>query len=179
MPLNFNRLTEEKKMRMRLFGLAAAAALATMAPATMWEFTSILSGLNEVPPNGSPATGTAIGTYDDVSNMFVMDTNATGFLAIVTGAHIHFGAPGVSGPVEIPLSGATGSTSYTSHDMLPFTAQQETNFLAGNFYVNIHSQQFPGGEIRGQLNPTVVPEPATILGVLLGSALLLGLRKRF
>jgi hypothetical protein len=135
-------------------------------------------GSNEVPPNGSPASGTSVGTYDDVTNMFMMDTNASGFVANVTAAHIHIGAAGVSGPVVFPLSGATGSTTYTAHDMFVFTAQQEADFLAGLYYVNIHSAQFPGGEVRGQLNPTPVPEPATLAAFLIGGGLLLGLRRR-
>src|SRR5688500_14565227 len=165
-------------MRMRLLGLGAAALLATVSHATLWEFSSILAGTNEVPPNASPATGTAIGTYDDATNMFMMDTNGTGFVAPVTAAHIHIGAAGVSGPIVFPLSGTTGATTYTAHDMFVFTAQQETDFLAGNYYVNIHSQQFPGGEIRGQLNPTVVPEPGTSAALIIGGGLLLGLRRR-
>jgi len=165
-------------MTMRLLSIAAVAALASTSSATLWEFMSILSGANEVPPNASPATGTAIGTYDDVTNAFMMDTNATGFLANVTAAHIHIAPPGVAGPVVFPLSGTTGSTTYTAHDMFVFTAQQETDFLAGLYYVNIHSAQFPGGEVRGQLNPTVVPEPSTVLGLLFGGSLLLGMRRR-
>lgn len=165
-------------MRLRLFGIGAAAVLASASHATLWEFTSNLSGLNEVPPNASPATGTAIGTYDDVTNMFMMDTNATGFTANVTAAHIHIAAAGVNGPVVFPLSGATGSTTYMAHDMFVFTAQQETDFLAGLYYVNIHTVELPGGEVRGQLNPTVVPEPGTIAAFLIGGGILLGLRRR-
>jgi hypothetical protein len=161
-----------------MLGLAACTLLAAGSSATMWEFSSMLSGLNEVPPNASPATGTAIGMYDDVTNLFMMDTNASGFVANVTAAHVHLGAPGVAGPIVFPLSGATGSTTYTSHDMPVLTELQEADFLAGNYYVNIHSAQFPGGEVRGQLNPTVVPEPASVVALALGTALLLGLRRR-
>jgi hypothetical protein len=144
----------------------------------MWEFTSMLSGLNEVPPNGSPASGTSMGTYDDVTNMFMMDTAAIDFVAAVTAAHVHVAPSGVAGPIVFPLSGVTGMMTYTSHDMVVLTEPQEVDFLAGNWYVNIHSGQFPGGEVRGQLNPTVVPEPASIVGLVLGAGLLIGLRRR-
>jgi hypothetical protein len=46
------------------------------------------------------------------------------------------------------------------------------------WYVNIHSGQFPGGEVRGQLNPTVVPEPGTLAAFAVGGALLALLRRR-
>ena len=162
----------------RFAALAIAAILSANANATIWEFTSNLMGTNEVTPNGSPAVATSIGTYDDVSNSFMMDTNGSGFTANVTAAHIHNGAVGINGPVVFPLGGTTGSTSYTSHDMFVFTEPQEALFLAGNYYVNIHTVEFPGGEVRGQLNPTVVPEPATVFGLLAGTGLLLLARKR-
>ena len=84
------------------FAVLAITAVATVnANATLWEFMASLGGGNEVPPNGSPATGMSMGTYDDVSNMFMMDTNGSGFTANVTAAHIHIGAPGVAGPMRI------------------------------------------------------------------------------
>ena len=48
------------------------------------------------------------------------------------------------------------------------TEGQEANILAGLTYVNIHSQMFPGGEIRGQIIP--IPEPASAGAALLGIA---------
>jgi hypothetical protein len=47
-------------------------------------------------------------------------------------------------------------------------AAQLPNILAGNSYINFHTDQFPGGEIRGQI--TAVPEPPTL--ALLGTAAL-------
>jgi hypothetical protein len=165
-------------MKLRLLCAGAALAIAGSASADLYVFTAILSGLNEVPPNGSPATGISMGTYDSGANFFEMDTNASGFVANVTAAHIHVAPPGVAGPVLHPLSGATGSTSFTSHDTRITSTNEENDFLAGLWYVNIHSLEFPGGEVRGQLIPTLVPEPGTVVGLLVGGGLLALLRRR-
>ncbi len=162
----------------RLVALAAAAMFTAGANATLWVFMSNLSGANEVPPNASTATGTSSGTYDDVTNMFMMSTSVTGLTSNSTAAHIHFAPVGVNGGVVFPLSGTTGSTNYTSNDMFVFTAAQEVDFLAGNYYVNVHSLEFPGGEVRGQLNPTVVPEPSTLIGLLVAAGIFAAARRK-
>jgi len=46
-------------------------------------------------------------------------------------------------------------------------AAQLPNILAGNSYINFHTVQFPGGEIRGQIDQ--VPEPAGL--ILIGAGL--------
>ena len=60
------------------------------------------------------------------------------------------------------------------------TIGAQTAFIAaisdGKAYLNIHSQTYPGGEIRGFLVPTAVPEPAetaALTGVLIGAFTLL------
>jgi len=162
----------------RLAAIAAAALITSGANATIWVFMSSLSGANEVPPNGSQATGTSSGTYDDVTNVFMMDTSATGFSANVTAAHVHVAPIGINGGVLFPLTGVTGSTNYTSHDMAVLSASEELDFLAGNFYVNIHSVEFPGGEVRGQLEPSAVPEPSTIIGMIAALGIFAASRRR-
>ncbi|GIW05215.1 MAG: hypothetical protein KatS3mg060_0020 [Dehalococcoidia bacterium] len=110
----------------------------------MMSFGAQLSGSQEVPPNGSPATGRfQLWLWPDLSRAeFVMTHTVAGANA----AHIHRGPPGVNGPVVVPLP-AGPNVSGT----VPLTPGGLYDLLAGNWYVNVHSPSFPGGEVRGQL----------------------------
>lgn len=108
----------------------------------------VLNGANEVPPNNSSATGTFTGTYDKTTK--VLNYTITYSDITPTAMHFHKGEPGENGGVEIGI----GSAPYTSpvNGSTPaLTAEQEADLLAGLWYVNVHSDQFPGGEIRGQV----------------------------
>ncbi|MFC6999136.1 CHRD domain-containing protein [Rufibacter roseus] len=109
---------------------------------------STLSGANEVPANNSQATGTFSGTYD--KNTKVLSYNITFTGITPTNMHFHKGAAGASGPVAVGI-GASPYTSPINSQTAPLTTEQEADLLAGNWYVNIHSSQFPAGELRGQV----------------------------
>ncbi|HEX9432720.1 MAG TPA: CHRD domain-containing protein [Burkholderiales bacterium] len=68
-----------------------------------------------------------------------------------TMAHIHQGAKGANGPVIVPLT-KSGDT-YTVPDGKKLTPAQLEALKAGNLYVNVHSDQYKGGEVRAQLQP--------------------------
>jgi hypothetical protein len=69
-----------------------------------------------------------------------------------TMAHIHMAAPGKNGPPIITLEkGADGSWSVPEGSKL--NDEQYAAFKAGNLYVNVHSAEHKGGEIRTQLKP--------------------------
>lgn len=119
----------------------------------------------------SPATGSITGTYDDATNLLNYTLTYSGFTSSVTAIHFHLGAPGVSGGVELGIP--TGPSPISQSPTL--TSTQETNLLAGNWYINIHTSDFGGGEIRGQVAATAVPEPSALL---LGFAGLAGLMLR-
>ena len=116
-------------------------------------FTNLsVSSAQEVPVVSSNATGTVTVKYEKNSNKLNYTINYSGITP--TSMHFHKGALGVSGAVEKEVaapysSGMTGT--------LTLTDAQETDFLAGLWYLNIHSAAFAGGEIRGQI-VAIAPE---------------------
>ncbi|KLI65188.1 CHRD protein [Aurantiacibacter marinus] len=109
-----------------------------------------LSGANEVhsaSPNGS---GTAEITFTDELSRVCWDLNDLENLGPITAAHIHRGAAGVDGPVVLPLARATeggwrGCSTETGW------VQQAFDEGLSNYYVNVHTAEYPRGAIRGQL----------------------------
>jgi len=129
-------------------------------------FEAHLSGLQENPPNLSPATGFATASLDLSTDFFTFNDSWTGLTTPSTASHIHSpGAPGVNAPVIIPFTAANGFVAGTTSGTVSYsgtlTSTQASQLLDGLFYVNVHSTTFPGGEIRGQLVAVAVPEPST------------------
>ncbi len=113
-------------------------------------FLAALRGSQEVPPTASPAQGAGTVVIDPVSRQLIAAVTTTGIVA--TDAHIHEGAPGVSGPIIVPLTAsAPGSGVWLAKATL--TDAQYNALRAGNLYFNVHSAAFPNGEIRGQILP--------------------------
>lgn len=160
--------------------ITTVAGLAATSHASVVVLTANLSGSNEVPSVPTPATGTAVVTINTVSREWSMDLQFGTLVAPVTVAHIHRAPAGSNGPVIIGLDGMTLSGGRPTWDLIApgitslntggpvnapflFPAAELANLLAGNTYVNIHSQTFPGGEIRGNLIPT--PGALALLGI--------------
>lgn len=86
----------------------------------------------------------------------------------VVAAHLHLGARGVNGPVVVDLARLAGNDDLDDGvDGVTFRVMQLTGPLAGmplealvaeieagNIYINVHTPSAPGGEMRGQLQPT-------------------------
>lgn len=122
-----------------------------------------MSGANENPPNASPATGSFIGTFDNVSKVLSFTMTWSGLIGNTTAAHIH-GPAGTTtnGPVLIGFIGLpTGATSGVYSNSYVLTALQESWLLSDSLYVNLHTNVFPGGEIRAQLR-TDIPLPVEL-----------------
>ncbi|MDB5203095.1 MAG: hypothetical protein JWQ27_2504 [Ferruginibacter sp.] len=109
-------------------------------------FMANLTGASEVPANPSTASGMSMVTFNSQTKILTATTTYTGVTA--TAAHIHKGATTVSGPVIFGFSNVASPISYTS---VALDATQEADLMANQYYVNVHSAAYPGGEIRGQL----------------------------
>lgn len=81
---------------------------------------------------------------------------ATDLTSPITNAHLHYGAPGEDGPPVIPLMPFRVGNAFTGVAMLDSILGDERDAFIdslnmGHVYVNIHTENFPAGEIRGQL----------------------------
>jgi len=106
-----------------------------------------LTGSNEVPPVTSAASGSGTVTVNADRTVSARVT-VTGMSA--TASHIHQGAPGSNGPVIVPFV-KQGDNTFVAPDGAKMTEDQYRAYKSGNTYVNVHSAQHPGGEIRAQL----------------------------
>ena len=150
-------------LRWLAVSLLGACFVGTSASAAILTFEANLDGLQETPPNASPAFGFAELTLDDSSG-FVTITTGTyqDLLGGSSGVHIHgLAGPGTAAPVIIALTlDSPGATTGTFSGSGTLTGAQIAGMIAGDTYVNVHSSVFPGGEIRGQLE--LVPEPSSV-----------------
>lgn len=120
-----------------------------ITPKNTVTFTATLNGANEVPPNASMAMGTATFKYDTVTHKLSGTVTFSGMTA--TASHIHKGDTAVAGPVVIPLDVTPPVTSPITLEPTLLDSTQRADLMSGMYYVNIHSEAYPAGEIRGQL----------------------------
>jgi len=106
-----------------------------------------LSGANEVPPVTTAASGSGTVTIKDDRSVSAK-ISVTGMTA--TAAHIHEAAMGANGPVIVPFT-KTADNTFEAPAGAKLTDAQYASYKAGNLYVNVHSAQNPGGEVRAQL----------------------------
>jgi hypothetical protein len=139
--------------------IASGSALNTVgsnaeAAAIARPFTATLTGANEVPATGDPdGTGAAAITIDPTTGEICADLRVDG-IATATMAHIHRGAVGVAGPIQVTLTPPT-PTSAACVTATPILATEIATTPA-NFYVNVHNADFPAGAVRGQLAASTV-----------------------
>lgn len=159
--------------RFALMGVVALAGLASVSCNDALEgkeaFIATLSGAQEVPARPTAANGTAQILVEGNQITYAIEIDD---ITAITASHIHAvpGAPGVIGPVRLflypPRQGDPAPQVTTTDKKILVQATVDAANVngisyeqlldamrTGNAYVNVHTTQFPGGEMRGVIRP--------------------------
>ena len=115
------------------------------------------SGANEVPANNSTGTGSGQVSFDPTSKTITYNVSWKLGLPAATTTDMHFhgaedGSDTKSSPVVVELEGfSTGNSGNFSGTTRALTDAEVNQFLAGKWYMNIHSTTVPGGELRANI----------------------------
>jgi len=162
-------------------GASAIAIAQTPAPAADEPFVTEttathhaeLTGANEVPANTTTGMGEAWILIDPQNNSVRWYVTYEGLTGPATGAHIH-GPAGTGANADVIIDLGTGDTvdrynSPIEGEATGLTAEQIAQAEEGMWYVNIHTEANPAGEIRGQVvvkdaTDAAPPAPAPAAG---------------
>jgi len=143
-------------MRRLFLSAFAVAALFTIsscskqdAAIVQVQYQAVLLPSNEVPARVSDGYGSALGYFNPQTKVLTLRITYNNLKAPLTAWHIHKAPAVVNGPVSHNFGAPAPSEFY--YISAPFTADQENDLVTANYYVNLHSTLYPGGEIRGQL----------------------------
>ena len=137
-------------MRGGMMLAAAGMLLALPAAADTVKLTAQLNAANESPPTKSDGTGMATATLDTASRKLDFELTFWGLTGPATAAHFH-------GPAEAGKNAGVAVPIAKGGDPMPFkgsatlTPEQMADVMAGKWYVNVHTAENKGGEIRGQV----------------------------
>ena len=81
-------------------------------------------------------------------NSLTVDGTFTGMSSAATGAHIHNGPPAQPGPVIHTLE-VSQATNGSVNGTISLTEEQVEALINNEFYIQIHSESNPPGELRG------------------------------
>ena len=114
--------------------------------------TAQLSGASEVPPNRSEGTGALDANYDDRTRVLSWKITYSGLTGSVTSAHFH--GPALPGDNAGPVVPITGKLTSPIIGKATLKVEQVAELMNGKWYLNLHTEAHPGGEVRGQVNMT-------------------------
>ncbi|MBX7184485.1 MAG: CHRD domain-containing protein [Vicinamibacteria bacterium] len=157
----------------RIFGSAillslAALGLTACSSDPQERYVAELRSSNEVPANNSAAVGRVVLLVSRDASYAEYSVEQSGLSGGIRGGHFHRAAAGANGPIVLSFffdstTGAAintptpGTTDLELQGSIGRTINKTqldailADLRAGNLYANIHTPQFTGGEIRGQL----------------------------
>lgn len=134
-----------------LFSSITSLSFATHLGANLL-FSARLDGAQEVPSVTTNAIGVGSFMLNEARTELCVNVAVNGLSGPITGAHIHKGAIGVSGGVEVDLSaGLSGNQIKLKIFGAMLTSSLLADLINGDLYINVHTTANPDGEIRGQI----------------------------
>ena len=132
------------------------------------EFNTTLSGANEVPAVETSASGS--GHFELKANLPRLHYQVSvSDIMSVTKAHIHKGAAGTNGPSIFTLYNSTRTNALSTFDpdnpvggAFALNAENLVDLLTNHYYVNVHTEANPPGEVRGQITASSDPTAVSI-----------------
>lgn len=147
--------------RRAFFGIAgvvgASLGRARLAFAATMSFDVKLSGAAQVPPVTTKGSGVAHLTFDPASRKLTWNVTYENLSSAVTMAHFHGPAGmGKNAGVKLWLSKKGSAVDGPITGDATLSEADAKEMMAGDWYINIHTKDHPGGEIRGQVVPSAM-----------------------
>lgn len=166
-----NKMTTLTLLTGLILAVSLAPAGSALAKGGKKDPRTVLTGAQEVPAADTPAIGKAKVKFDHGYTQVEVSIEVKDLVGSLSGAHFHCARPSANGPVVLglispgPLSfdgkkirGTLTNADFSGNDCVPSTGRPITNVAAlafairdGLIYLNLHTDAFPGGEVRGQL----------------------------
>lgn len=144
---------------MKRFSIAAALVTALgLGSATQARADTICYGTpntaQEVPPPGVPSNGgglVVVVLASDNSKITILVSLFDLDVTAITASHLHEGPAGTAGPVLFDIGGDYVTAQPVNATWNSPSAASVASLLAGNLYYNVHTNDNPSGDIRGQI----------------------------
>lgn len=114
-------------------------------------YRAMIDGSQEVPAVSTSASGLGVFNLSLDKKKLMYWISADGLSGSISGAHLHAGAMGINGAVVVDLSSGIMGNAIVGVADVSAISGFDTDLMAGNIYVNIHTAANMNGEIRGQL----------------------------
>jgi len=124
----------------------------TGKPVMVVEMKATMTAAKEVPPKTSSGEGYAFLTYNEGTRALTWKVYFSGLTGPATAAHFH-GPADMTANSGVAIALGAGAPSSPVTGSATLTEAQAAQLTGGMWYVNVHTQANPGGEIRGQVLP--------------------------